>query len=426
MALFLYSLLICLAMPFVLLRLWWRGRKEPEVLENWRERFGYVAELKQPVIWVHAVSVGETIAAAPVVKLLRQRHPDTTILVTAMTPTGSERARALFGDSVNYAYVPYDYPAAVTRFLKRVRPRALIIMETELWPNIVARTHATGAPIIVANARLSQRSARGYKKVGWLSRRLFSQLDWIAAQADSDARRFVEAGARGSAVTVTGSIKFDVSVSSRVRDQAGDLRARLGPPGRPIWIAASTHEGEDAQLLAAHRRLLREKPDALLVLVPRHPERFRSVGRLARDEGFSVARRSRQEPADAVQIYLGDTMGELLMLYGVADAAFIGGSLVRRGGHNPLEAAAWEIPVLTGPHVFNFLDIYERLGRGDGLIRAASAPELAKRLIKVLGDDGYRQAVGRNAGSVLTANQGALERLIVGIETKIERRNASS
>lgn len=425
MALFIYSLLIYLATPFVLLHLWWRRKSEPEQWENWRERLGYVQPSKQPVVWIHAVSVGETIAAAPMVRQLRQRHPDTAILVTAMTPTGSERARALFGDSVNYAYVPFDTPTAISRFLQRVHPRALIIMETELWPNLVTKTHATGAPVIIANARLSEGSARGYKKARWLSRPLFGRLDWIAAQADSDARRFIEVGARAGAVTVTGSIKFDVSVGAKIRSQAKALRARLGPPGRPIWIAASTHEGEDIQLLEAHREILREKPDALLILVPRHPERFRDVGRMARDEGFSVAHRSLEEPAGSAQVYLGDTMGELMMLYGVGGAAFIGGSLVRRGGHNPLEAAAWGTAILTGPHVFNFQDIYERLEQGDGLVRISSIPELARQILKILGDEGYRHTIGCNAESVLTANQGALERLITGIEAKLELRQGS-
>lgn len=420
MALFFYSLLTSLAMPVMLLWIWWQGRKEPQLARNWRERLGYAVPSAQPVIWLHAASVGETIAAAPVVRALRQRYPDQAILVTAMTLTGSERARALFGDSVAYAYVPYDYPVAVARFLRRARPRALIIMETELWPNIIARTHAAGVPVIVANARLSEKSAAGYKKFRWFSRKLFSQLDWIAAQAEPDARRFVEVGARADAVSVTGSIKFDVSVSAGIRSQSRALRARLGPPGRSVWIAASTHEGEDAQLLAAHRQLLQTLPDLLLILVPRHPERFQGVARLVREEGFGLARRSRQETEG--NVYLADTMGELLMLYGVADVAFIGGSLVPRGGHNPLEAAAWGIPVMTGPHVFNFFDIYQRLDRGDALVRVDSHSELAAQLRELLLNESRRALLGRNAESVLTANQGALERLMTGIETQIGRR----
>ena len=421
MLLFVYSSLIYLALPVILGRLWWRARKESALGLGWQQRLGYLAPSVQPVIWIHAVSVGETIAAAPLVHLLRSRHPTAPILITAMTLTGAERARALFGDTVDYAYVPYDYPGAIARFLKRVKPRALIIMETELWPNIITRTHAAGVPIIVANARLSERSAKGYRKVAWLSRELFRKLDWVAAQASPDAERFIEAGARQGAVSVTGSIKFDVSISAGMRAASDAERARLGADTRPVWIAASTHEGEDAILLDAHRELLRVLPDLLLILVPRHPERFRTVARLARDRGFSLARRSAGESATAVQVYLADTMGELLMLYGVADVAFIGGSLIRRGGHNPLEAAAWGIPVLSGPHVFNFADIYTRLEEGGGLVRAGSADALVAEVQTLMSNEALHRQKGRNAESVLIENQGALKRLLGGIEHLLDQ-----
>ncbi|MAL99562.1 MAG: 3-deoxy-D-manno-octulosonic acid transferase [Alteromonadaceae bacterium] len=419
MALFVYSLLICLALPFVLFKLWWRSRHDPVLRQHWRERLGYVRCSSQPVLWIHAVSVGETIAAAPLVKALRARHPQACILVTAMTHTGRERAQALFGDSVDYAYVPYDYPGAIARFLERVRPRVLIVMETELWPNIITRTKAAGTPVIVANARLSERSARGYRRVSWLSRALFAQLDWVAAQAEADARRFIDVGARPDAVAVTGSVKFDITVSETVRQQSRALRTQLGET-RPVWIAASTHEGEDELLLRVHHAVLQRWPEALLILVPRHPERFRSVARLVKEEGYSLARRSREDSACTAQVYLGDTMGELLMLFGVADAAFIGGSLITRGGHNPLEAAAWGIPVLTGPHVFNFIDVFERLDEGGGLVRIASSKELEQHLVKLLGDRRYRETIGTNGAAVLEANQGALQRLLQGIEARID------
>lgn len=419
MALFVYSVLLCLALPFVLLKLWWRGRSEPALREHWRERLGYVKPFPQPVLWVHAVSVGETIAAAPLVRALRQRHPATPILVTGMTHTGRKRAEALFGNTVDYAYIPYDYPGAIERFLKRVRPSVLIIMETELWPNIITRTHATGTPVIVANARLSERSARGYQRVSWLSHDLFARLDWIAAQSEADARRFISVGAQNRAVAVTGSVKFDIEISAAVRDQSLALKARLGT-ARPVWIAASTHEGEDQQILQTHLALLRRWPDTLLVLVPRHPERFDAVARLVRDQGLVLARRSHDEPAATAQVYLGDTMGELLMLYGVADAAFIGGSLITRGGHNPLEATAWGIPVLTGPHVFNFVDIYERLEDGGGLLRVASSGELEQCLEKVFSDSSFGEGIGKNGVAVFEANQGALGQLIDGIEARLK------
>lgn len=424
MALFFYSMLIRLAAPVLLLRLKWRARKEPELWANWRERIGYAKRSEGPVIWVHAVSVGETIAAESLVRTFCERYPDQRVLLTAMTVTGADRARAMFGNSVDYAYIPYDYPAAVSRFLERVRPRALIVMETELWPNIIAQTHAAGVPIIIANARLSQRSAEGYKKVGWISRRLFSQLDWIAAQSDADAQRFLDVGARDSAVNTTGSIKFDVSVTPQTRARSAALRAEMGPPERRVWIAASTHEGEDEWFLSAHRQLLHTMPDLLLVLVPRHPERFQSVARLVTEQGFVLARRSLKQAPAAAEVYLADTMGELMMLYGSADVAFIGGSLVTRGGHNPLEAAAWAIPVVSGPHVFNFLDIYQRLEQGGALIRVETPAELVDALGRLLADEPYRSRVGRNAEAVLIANQGALNRLVAGVQEKMERRRS--
>ncbi|MEP6221516.1 lipid IV(A) 3-deoxy-D-manno-octulosonic acid transferase, partial [Marinobacter sp.] len=361
---FFYSLFFRIALPFVLLRLWWIGRTNPEAFVRWQERLGYVEAFDEPVIWVHAVSVGETIAAAPLVKALLRRNPDIPILMTAMTPTGSARARALFGDRVHYAFSPYDTPGAVRRFVGRVRPRALVIMETELWPNMIALSRQREVPIFLINARLSSRSARGYERVASLVRPLLRSISWIAAQAEEDAGRFLRIGATPESVSVTGSIKFDVEVSDEVRAESSGLRAALGAD-RPVWIAASTHDGEDRQILEAHQQILEHFPNALLMIVPRHPERFDDVARLIDAMGLSLVRRS-QSGSDGggkvgSEVYLGDTMGELLMLYGASDVAFVGGSLIERGGHNPLEPAAWGIPVVSGPHIFNFETIYDRL-----------------------------------------------------------------
>ncbi|MEP0541206.1 MAG: 3-deoxy-D-manno-octulosonic acid transferase, partial [Marinobacter sp.] len=273
---FFYSLFFRIALPFVLLRLWWIGRTNPEAFVRWQERLGYVEAFDEPVIWVHAVSVGETIAAAPLVKALLRRNPDIPILMTAMTPTGSARARALFGDRVHYAFSPYDTPGAVRRFVGRVRPRALVIMETELWPNMIALSRQREVPIFLINARLSSRSARGYERVASLVRPLLRSISWIAAQAEEDAGRFLRIGATPESVSVTGSIKFDVEVSDEVRAESSGLRAALGAD-RPVWIAASTHDGEDRQILEAHQQILEHFPNALLMIVPRHPERFDDV-----------------------------------------------------------------------------------------------------------------------------------------------------
>lgn len=420
---FFYSLFFRIALPLVLLRLWWIGRSNPEAFVRWRERLGYVEASEEPVIWVHAVSVGETIAAAPLVNALLRRNPDIPILMTAMTPTGSARARALFGDRVRYAFSPYDTPGAVRRFVDRVRPRALVIMETELWPNMIALSKQRDVPIFLINARLSARSARGYERVASLVRPLLCSISWIAAQADEDAGRFLRIGAKPESVSVTGSIKFDVEISDEVRSASTSLRRQLGAD-RPVWIAASTHEGEDRQILEAHQQIMSEHPDTLLVIVPRHPERFDDVARLADSMGLSVQRRSARNGAvensgSSCQVYLGDTMGELLMLYGACDIAFVGGSLIERGGHNPLEPAAWGMPVLSGPHIFNFETIYNRLDAGKGLYITLSSDALASCVSQLVSDKAAADQVGRNALAVVNANRGALEKVVDGIVERV-------
>ena len=419
---FFYSLFFRIALPFVLLRLWWIGRTNPEAFVRWQERLGYVEAFDEPVIWVHAVSVGETIAAAPLVKALLRRNPDIPILMTAMTPTGSARARALFGDRVHYAFSPYDTPGAVRRFVGRVRPRALVIMETELWPNMIALSRQREVPIFLINARLSSRSARGYERVASLVRPLLRSISWIAAQAEEDAGRFLRIGATPESVSVTGSIKFDVEVSDEVRAESSGLRAALGAD-RPVWIAASTHDGEDRQILEAHQQILEHFPNALLMIVPRHPERFDDVARLIDAMGLSLVRRS-QSGSDGGgkvgrEVYLGDTMGELLMLYGASDVAFVGGSLIERGGHNPLEPAAWGIPVVSGPHIFNFETIYDRLDSGQGLFITDSAESLAQCVVHLFSDKSSAQKAGHNALAVVNANRGALEKVVDGIVKRV-------
>ncbi|EON90654.1 3-deoxy-D-manno-octulosonic-acid transferase [Marinobacter lipolyticus SM19] len=417
---FLYSLFFRLALPFVLLRLWWLGRRNPEAWKRWQERLGYVASSPEPVIWVHAVSVGETIAAAPLVKALLRRNPEAPILMTAMTPTGSARAKAMFGDRVRYAYSPYDTPGAVRRFAERVRPMALVIMETELWPNMIANTFRHDVPIFLINARLSERSARGYERVPSLVRPLLRSICWIAAQAEEDAGRFLRIGAKPESVSVTGSIKFDVDISAQLRTEASMLRKQLGEL-RPVWIAASTHDGEDRQIIEAHKTVLRTFPSALLVIVPRHPERFDNVAELTESMGLKLSRRSgaKGPVPDDVQVYLGDTMGELLMLYGASDIAFVGGSLIERGGHNPLEPAAWGMPVLSGPHIFNFETIYNRLDVGHGLYCTPSPDALADCVMALMADPDSAKRAGDNALAVVNANRGALEKVVDGIVERV-------
>ena len=414
---FIYSQLIRLALPFILLRLWWQGRHSPELRINWRQRLGFVPRASGTVVWVHAVSVGETIAAAPMIRRLLARNPDITILMTAMTDTGLAQAMKMFGDQVQYAYAPYDTPGAIRRFLNRANPRILVIMETEIWPNMIRQSRSRRVPVFLINARLSERSARGYERVKSLVAPIMRSISWVAAQAEKYAERFRRIGVAPSKVAVTGSVKFDVDIPDAVREVSLKLKASFS--SRPVWIAGSTHEGEDAQLLAAHRQLLNTHPNALLILVPRHPERFESVAEKVSKQAFSLARRSLGEDPSSAKVYLGDTMGELMMLYGASDVAFVGGSLIERGGHNPLEPAGWGIPVISGPHVFNFETIYQRLLDDRGVTMVSGADELSRYLLTLFSDADERRASGQRALSVVNKNKGALDRVVDGIIERV-------
>jgi 3-deoxy-D-manno-octulosonic-acid transferase len=419
----LYTLLFHLALPLVLVRLLWRSRRAPAYSKRIGERFAAGLPALEPGgIWVHAVSVGESIAAAPMIRELKMRYPQLPITVTCMTPTGSERIKALFGDSVQHCYLPYDLPWAASRFLQQLQPKLAVVMETELWPNHIHQCVRRGIPVALANARLSERSARGYARFARLTAPMLAELSLIAAQTDAEATRFRQLGARENCVTVTGSIKFDLSVDPALPQLAEALLQQWRASARPIWIGASTHTGEDEILLAAHRQLLAEHPDALLILVPRHPERFGSVFELCRKQSFSTVRRSLDEaPQAGTQVLLGDTMGELLFLFALADVAFVGGSLVPTGGHNLLEPAALGKPVLTGPHLFNFLDIATQLREAGALGEITSAPELAAA-IEALWSAPERAERAVTAGyAVLRNNQGALERLLAGLGRLLER-----
>lgn len=412
----LYTLLFHLGLPVLAVRLWLRSRKSPAYAQRLAERFGFGLPVLQPGgIWVHAVSVGESIAAAPMIRALLARYPHLPVTVTCMTPTGSERIRALFSNEprVQHCYLPYDLPWASRRFLEQVKPRLAVIMETELWPNHIHQCALRNIPVALANGRLSQRSARGYARFGGLTRPMLAEMSLLAVQTADEAERFRQLGARPEGVQVTGSIKFDVAIDPRLAERATLLRSEWQASGRPIWIAASTHEGEDALILEAHRRLLNVHSDALLILVPRHPERFDAVFELCQQQGLATVRRSSQVPVDArTAVMLGDTMGELLFLYALADIAFVGGSLVANGGHNVLEPAALSKPVLTGPHLFNFLEIAGLLRTAGALEEVEDAAGLAaavQRLVELPRD---AAAMGAAGLAVMKANQGALERLL--------------
>lgn len=421
----LYTLLFHLGLPLVALRLFLRGRKAPAYRQRIAERFACkLPAMRQGGIWVHAVSVGESIAAAPMVKALLTAYPDLPITLTCMTPTGSERIRAMFASEprVQHCYLPYDLPWAAARFLDHVRPKLGIIMETELWPNHIHQCARRGIPVALANARLSERSARGYARFAGLTRPMLEEMSLIAVQTETEAERFRSLGARAQCVQVTGSIKFDLKVDDQLLPRARQLREQWSALQRPVWIAASTHEGEDALILEAHQRLLQVHGDALLILVPRHPERFEAVHVLCR-ERFTTVRRSSGAAVDGrVQVLLGDTMGELMFLYALADITFVGGSLVPTGGHNPLEPAALALPVITGPHVFNFLEISAMLREAGALQQVDDAEGLAaavRRLIELPQDCRRMGEAGR---TVMQANQGALQRLLEALGRLIQTR----
>jgi 3-deoxy-D-manno-octulosonic-acid transferase len=412
----LYTALFYLGLPLVAIRLWLRARKAPAYAKRIGERFSCSMPTLQPGgIWVHAVSVGESIAAAPMIRALLQRYPQLPITVTCMTPTGSERIQALFANEprIQHCYLPYDLPCAAARFLDRVQPKLAVIMETELWPNHIHQCAKRGIPVALANGRLSQRSAKGYGRFSKLTAPMLAEMSLFAVQTEAEAQRFRDLGARPETIEVTGSIKFDLTIDPQLLQRAADLRAQWQALERPVWIAASTHEGEDEVVLDAHRRLLANHPDALLILVPRHPERFNSVFDLCQREGFATVRRSTGAHVDAqTSVLLGDTMGELLFLYALADSAFVGGSLVANGGHNLLEPAALAKPVISGPHLFNFLDIAAQLREAGALAEVDDAEGLAVEVQRLFELPRDAQRMAEAGLAVMRRNQGALQRLL--------------
>ncbi len=410
-----YTWLLRLLCPIALLRLAWRGFKNHDYWRRVPERFGFVPKLDAArTIWIHAVSVGEARAAAPLVKKLWDRCPDHRILITTMTPTGSATVVSLFGDRVEHCYVPYDLPSAVRRFLDRMRPECAIIMETELWPNLYHQCKARGIPIAVTNVRMSESTMRRYLRLAaGLTRATLAQVRILAAQSKADAERLLKLGAAPEKVHVTGSIKFELALPASLAEAAEVLRRDWGHD-RQVWVAASTHEGEEELVLAAHRQLRTQArfKDALLVLVPRHPERFGAVAKLCRKSGFNVALRSQHQGAlePAVEVLVGDTMGELMLFYGACDCAFVGGSLVPTGGHNLLEAEALAKPVVFGPHMFNFVEITQlTLERGAG-VQVADATQLASAIADFIGNANRRDRAGEAGRKMVEENRGALER----------------
>ncbi|HFQ5002784.1 TPA: lipid IV(A) 3-deoxy-D-manno-octulosonic acid transferase [Vibrio vulnificus] len=410
----LYTLLLALAAPLLLFGLYRSKPNKPKFGQRWKEHFGITPKLvgqNQP-LWIHAVSVGESLAAIPLIKEIKEKTPDQVIVVTTTTSTGAEQIAKL-GNLVEHRYMPIDFAFAVRGFLKAINPAKMLIIETELWPNTLATVHKANIPIIVVNARLSEKSQQNYAKVQSLFNLIHPCLSKVLCQSQADADRFAKLGVPTSKLCVTGSIKFDIHISDEIKRQGVELRTLLGQQ-RPVWIAASTHKGEDEQVLDAHRQVLETHPNALLILVPRHPERFDSVFELCQTQGFETVRRTQTNSvADSTQVYLGDTMGEMLILLGAADVCFMGGSLVgdKVGGHNVLEPAALGVPVITGPSYYNFKEITIALVQAKGIIVIESSL-LGQKTQQLLCHSDRQKLVADAALNVVRKNQGALTRAL--------------
>ncbi|MET0066723.1 MAG: lipid IV(A) 3-deoxy-D-manno-octulosonic acid transferase [Candidatus Thiodiazotropha sp.] len=420
---YLYTLLLLLITPLYPLRLFWRARKAPAYRDRWLERFGLFDHAdSREGIWIHAVSVGEVQAIAPLVGRLLDLYPAYPLLITTTTPTGAERVQALFGSDVEHRYAPVDLPWVVRRYLIAYQPRLLILVETEIWPNLIYHARREGVPTLLANARMSVRSARGYHRLARLTRQTLRNLTLIAPHAEADAERFRTLGARPEQVDVTGSIKFDIRLPGSLLERADVLR-REWCAARPVWVAASTHEGEDELILEAHARVRSVIPDALLILVPRHPERFERVAQLVIETGFPLIKRSQQIPCEPeTAVFLGDTMGELTLFIGASDVAFIGGSLVPHGGHNILEAAAQGVAVVFGPHMFNFSEISELFLEQNAAVQVESQQALAELIIEWLRDASKRSRYGEAGRDLVDKNRGALDRLTRLVEQLLDNR----
>lgn len=411
----LYTLLLTIASPFLLFGLYKSKPNKPKFGQRWKEHFGITPKLTsdEKPIWIHAVSVGESIAATPFIKALKEQNPEQPILVTTTTSTGAEQIAKL-GDLVEHRYMPIDFAFAVKRFLKTTQPKKMLIIETELWPNTLNEVHKAGIPISVVNARLSEKSCSNYAKVQPLFNLMLPCLTQVLCQTESDANRFERLGVDKDKLKVTGSIKFDIQISDDVKEKSKILRQELGQ-NRPVWIAASTHKGEDEQVLAAHKIVLESHPDALLILVPRHPERFDDMYDLCQQQGFETVRRTTQENlANSTQVYLGDTMGEMLLLLGAADICFMGGSLVgdKVGGHNVLEPAALGVPIINGPSYFNFKEIVENLLAVDGILIVPDSTTLALKTTEGISQQDKYMLRALHASKWTSSNQGALNRTI--------------
>lgn len=408
----LYSFLFYCSIPFVISRLLWRSLKNPAYRQRWLERFGFYAQTyTQDVIWFHAVSVGECEALFPLIHLLQSRQPQLSILITTTTPTGSARVKTVLGDSVQHVYLPYDLPDVITRFLKTFKPKIAVIVETEIWANLYHACAKKQIPLYLINARLSEKSVRGYQKVPFLAIPALNTITKIATQTESDKERFIEIGANPNIVKNLGNIKFDVTISDAALNQGFALKTELFK-NRFVLLAASTHEGEENLLLDCYKKLKLHIPELLLAIAPRHPERFAVVENLAKNTGLTiVTRTSQQSCTKETDIFLIDTLGELKLFYATADIAFVGGSLIPIGGHNVLEPAAVGVPVLFGLEMHNFTFIAEKMLATQAAIQCNNIAELEIQIAELYNQPELRNTLTVNAKKFVAQNQGATEKI---------------
>jgi 3-deoxy-D-manno-octulosonic-acid transferase len=403
---YLYTILFYLATPLLLLRFYWKGRHQPLYRQRLAERFGFVPRTGRPSLWVHAVSLGESIAATPLIRALKQQYPDYALVITCTTATGYRYLADRFGESILLVYAPLDLPDVIHRFRQRTQAKKLIILETELWPNWL---YAMRGHVIIANARLSERAYHNYCRIKPLISSMLKNIFKIAAQTTADKTRYINLGATKNQVDVTGNLKFDLDINSTQINLGAALRRKF--INRPVWIAASTHDGEENIIFAAHKEILKTHPNTLLILAPRHPERFNTVYQLGLDLGFTPARRSRgQAPDPNTSVYLADSLGELFILFAASDMAFMGGSLVPIGGHNFIEPASLGLPLVSGPYLTNFQEIADQLIEAEALKLAPDANTLADIIIAWIKNPEERQKFGARALAFSEKNRGALEK----------------
>ena len=424
MARIFYSFALILISPLIVFYLYvLRGKKNKGYRAHFKERFGFVSKSlftsKGKPLVVHCASVGEVLAAAPLIKALQKQHPQLNILITCNTPTGREQIINQFKNTVACSYLPMDFAFSTARFLKRINPQALCILETELWPNLMAISHKKNIPVLVLNARLSEKSQQGYQKVAKLTQIIMRSITVLASHNKKDAARFIELGLTPSKSHVTGSIKFDISPSNEQLTKVANLKAEYKTQERFVWVAGSTHPLEHEMILNAHQQLLKKHPNSLLVIAPRHPEQFDKVADTLAQSTLSFSRRSNNNYQNE-QVLLADTLGELQCLYGAGNVSYVGGSLIRRGGHNPLEAAAFSVGVITGPHTYNFDHIYPELIKLKGAVAVENTDELATQLINLSQNTKACQTLGNKAQQCVLKNQGAIKKTLTIINQYLE------